>query len=245
MAPPAGFGPPAAWVRKYWSRTEADAENEFRGPEGKRNGVIATMGMDSFVRADLEFEANRSITCQCDTRGTARFCNRARSLKRSLKVDLNKGFSWPKTPRRGQAQLPQQCYRRQLDERGLSYRLFLMRSACSAHGLRARVRNVPGSTSASTWDSIRWWRYRQQLREGPFRLEEGRSFKPVGHEMFEDMGTIGATISRPMIPRQLFPTKNRTRDRFLQAGVPMRMMRSSSRSWMNSWILTSSARFMP
>ena len=54
------------------------AKMSFRGPEGKRNGVVAVMGMDfPSVHADLDFEGQTVHNVSCGTRATARFCSRA------------------------------------------------------------------------------------------------------------------------------------------------------------------------
>jgi spore coat protein CotH len=63
----------------------------LQGPEGKRNGLASAAGIEfTYVHADLEFEGQRFTNVAVRYKGNGTFMRSRGSLKRSLKVDLNK-----------------------------------------------------------------------------------------------------------------------------------------------------------
>lgn len=63
----------------------------LQAKEGKRNGVSGMMGIDfEYVHADLEFEGKTFPDVAVRLKGNGTFLESRTSLKRSLKVDLNK-----------------------------------------------------------------------------------------------------------------------------------------------------------
>src|SRR5262249_55902056 len=63
----------------------------LQGPQGKRNGLSAMMGTDfEYVRADLEFEGRVFPDVAVRYKGNGTFMESRGTLKRPLKIDINK-----------------------------------------------------------------------------------------------------------------------------------------------------------
>jgi hypothetical protein len=63
----------------------------LQGAEGKRNGLASAMGLEfSYVHADLEFEGRVFNDVGLRYKGNGTFLESRSTLKRSLKIDLNK-----------------------------------------------------------------------------------------------------------------------------------------------------------
>ena len=63
----------------------------LQGPEGKRNGLSSAMGVEfNTVHADMEFAGRRFPNVAVRYKGNGTYMQSRDSLKRSLKVDLNK-----------------------------------------------------------------------------------------------------------------------------------------------------------
>src|SRR5438034_9190100 len=63
----------------------------LQGAEGKRNGLASAMGIEfKYVHADLEFEGQMLKDVAVRYKGNGTFMQSRDSLKRSLKLDLNK-----------------------------------------------------------------------------------------------------------------------------------------------------------
>ena len=69
----------------------------LQGPEGKRNGVAAAVGIEfEYVKANLEFEGQAFNDVAVRYKGNGTFLESRGSTKRSLKIDLNKNVKGQK-----------------------------------------------------------------------------------------------------------------------------------------------------
>jgi hypothetical protein len=63
----------------------------LQGPEGQRNGLASILGIDfTYVHGDLEFEGRTFSDVAVRYKGNGTFLESRNSLKRSIKIDLNK-----------------------------------------------------------------------------------------------------------------------------------------------------------
>ncbi|MBU6402809.1 MAG: CotH kinase family protein, partial [Verrucomicrobia bacterium] len=85
------FAPPGLPGRGPGQPGVRDLGMALQGPEGKRNGLASAMGIEfKYVHADLEFEGQTYTDVAVRYKGNGTFLESRGSLKRSLKVDLNK-----------------------------------------------------------------------------------------------------------------------------------------------------------
>lgn len=163
----------------------------LQGPEGKRNGLAAMMGLDfPTVRADLDFAGISFPDVSVRYKGNGTFMESRGSLKRSLKVDLNDGFPGRKLGGVTKLNLHNCVTDASWMNEVLSHRLFrdagvpaprtayaqVFLTVSGQHerqylGLYSLVENVDNSFA---WDR--------------FGTKKGALFKPVTRQLFEDLG---------------------------------------------------------
>ena len=138
----------------------------LQGRKGKRNGVSsALMGVDfEYVHADLEFEGKTFPDVAVRYKGNGTFMESRGSLKRSLKIDLNKYVKGQKL-----AGVTTLNLHNNVTDAGMMNEVLSLpalprrRGPGPAHGLCPRVRHRarqarPRSISASTRSSRTWTR---------------------------------------------------------------------------------------
>jgi hypothetical protein len=192
MAPPEGFGPPRGMGPAGGGPPPNSMPGiNFQAAEGKRNGIVSVMGTDfPSVRADLDFDGQLLGNVSVRYKGNGTFLQARSSLKRSLKVDLNKGF--PGRKLRGVSKLNFHCNVTDASwmNEVLSYRLFRDAEVPASRTAYTRVYlTVPGKYENKFLglyslvenvdnDFAKHW----------FGTKKGAIFKPVARRMFEDMG---------------------------------------------------------
>ena len=192
MAPPGGFGPPPGMGPAGGGPPPNSMPGvNFRAAEGKRNGIVSVMGMEfPSVQADLDFDGQVLSNVSVRYKGNGTFLQSRSSLKRSLKVDLNKGF--PGRKLHGVSKLNFHC--NVTDASGmnevLSYRLFRDAGVPAPRTAYAQVYvTVPGKYEHeflglySLVENID-----NNFAKDRFGTKKGAIFKPVAQKMFEDMG---------------------------------------------------------
>ncbi|MBE7500928.1 MAG: CotH kinase family protein [Verrucomicrobiales bacterium] len=163
----------------------------LQGPEGKRNGLAAMLGLDfPTVRADLDFAGIGFPDVSVRYKGNGTFMESRGSLKRSLKVDLNDGFPGRKLGGVTKLNLHNCVTDPSRMNEVLSHRLFrdagvpaprtayaqVFLTVPDHHerryvGLYSLVENVDNSFASDR-----------------FGTKKGALFKPVTRQLFEDRG---------------------------------------------------------
>ena len=186
MAPPAGPGPPGGVGAPHQM-----PRMNFRGPEGKRNGVLAVMGIDfPSVRAELEFDDRTLPDVSVRYKGNGTFLQLRSTLKRSLKVDLNKGFPGRKLHGVTKLNFHNNVTDASWMNEVLSYRLFRDAGVPAPRTAYARVYvTVPGKYER---EYLGLYSLVENLDNSfarrQFGTKKGVLFKPVATEIFTDMG---------------------------------------------------------
>ena len=192
MAPPPGFGPPPGMGPPGpGGAPDAPPKMSFRGPEGKRNGVMAVMGIDfPSVHANLDFAGHALHNVTVRYKGNGTFLQSRSTLKRSLKIDLNDGFPgrrlYDVTKLNFHCNVTDASWMNEV----LSYRLFRDAGVPAPRTTYAHVYvTVPGKYERqllglySLVENID-----NNFARDRFGTKKGAIFKPVATAMFEDMG---------------------------------------------------------
>jgi spore coat protein H len=163
----------------------------FTGPEGKRNGVLGVMGMEfPWVHADLDFAGQSLPNVSVRYKGNGTFLQSRGSLKRSLKVDVNKDF-----PRRKFGGVSKLNFHSNVTDASwmnevLSYRLFRDAGVPAPRTAYARVYlTVPGkygNTYVGLYSLVE--NVDKNFAIDRFGTKKGSLFKPVSPRPFEDLG---------------------------------------------------------
>jgi spore coat protein CotH len=163
----------------------------FQAAEGKRNGIAGVMGIDfPWVVADLDFEGQDFPRVSVRYKGNGTFLQSRGSLKRSLKVDLNK-----KQAGRKLCGVSTLNFHSNVTDGGwmnevLSYRLFRDAGVPAPRTAYARIYlTVPGKFDGeyvglySLVENID-----KNFAVDRFGTKKGVIFKPVPPRLFEDLG---------------------------------------------------------
>ena len=165
--------------------------NMLLAPEGKRNGISAALGTEfEYVHADLEFEGRTLSDVGVRYKGNGTFMESRDSLKRPLKIDLNK---YTKGQRLGDATtltLQNNVTDASLMNEVLAYRLYRDAGVPAPRTAYAKVFvSVPGKYERkylglySMTEAVD-----KRFAERHFGTKRGAVFKPVTPSLFTDLG---------------------------------------------------------
>ena len=163
----------------------------LQGPKGKRNGVSAMMGIHfNQVHADLEFEGRTYKDVGIRYKGNGTFLESRSTLKRSLKIDLNKYVKGMELAGARTLNLHNNVTDASLMNESLAYRLYRDAGVPAPRVAYAKVFvTVPGLHSRRYFGLYSL----VENVDGRF-IEEcvkargGAIFKPVSPKLFTDLG---------------------------------------------------------
>jgi hypothetical protein len=185
----------------------------LQGAEGRRNGLAAAMGIEfTYVHADLEFEGRHFKDVGVRYKGNGTFMESRGSLKRSLKVDLDK---YVNHPRLGGARILN--FHNNVTDASwmnevLAYRLYRDAGIPAPRTAYARVFvTVPGK-----FDRQYFGLYSlvenvdKYFAERTFGTKHGAIFKPVTPSLFADLGSDWSRYKQTYDPKTpLFEEQSR------------------------------------
>lgn len=177
----------------------------LQGPEGKRNGLASALGIEFvYVPADLEFEGRLLKNVAVRYKGNGTFLESRGSLKRSLKIDLNK---YEKGQGLGDVRmltLQNNVTDASLINEVLAYRLYRDAGVPAPRTAYARVFvTVPGKfdrkyfglySLSETVD--------KQFARRHFGTKRGAIFKPVTPSLFADLGADWSAYNQTYDPKE-------------------------------------------
>jgi spore coat protein H len=172
--------------------------------EGKRNGIGVALGIEfEYVHADLEFEGQRFSDVGVRYKGNGTFMESRDSLKRSLKIDLNKYVKGQSLGRLTTLTLQNNVTDASMMNEVLAYRLYRDAGVPAPRTDYARVFvSVPGKyerqylglyTMTEAVD--------KQFAERHFGTKRGAIFKPVTPSLFTDLGADWAAYNQIYDPK--------------------------------------------
>jgi hypothetical protein len=202
MAPPASVGGPAGPVGG--SPGAPMPGLNFKGPEGKRNGVLAVMGIDlPAVRADLDFAGVPFRDVSVRYKGNGTFLQSRMSLKRSLKIDLNDGFRGRRLGGVATLNFHTCVTDASWMNEVLAYRLFRDAGVPASRTAYARVYlTVPGKHEhhyVGLYSLVE--NVDNDFAMDRFGTKKGALFKPVPPRLFEDLGDDWAAYRQAYDPK--------------------------------------------
>lgn len=174
------------------------------GPEGKRNGLSAAMGIDfEFVHADLEFGSARLTNVAVRYKGNGTFMESRQSLKRSLKVETDKFVPGQSLGGVKVLTLQNNVTDASLMNEVLAYRLYRDAGVPAPRTAYARVYvTVPGKHDKkylglySMSEAVD-----KSFAEHHFKTKGGALFKPVTSSLFSDLGADWAAYQQMYDPK--------------------------------------------
>ena len=180
----AAFGPPPG------AATEPPRMN-LQGPKGKRNGISAMMGIDfEYVHAALDFEGLALPNVGVRYKGNGTFMESRGSLKRSLKIDINKYVKGQQLAGLTTLNLHNNVTDAGLMNEALAFRLYRDAGVPAPRVGYARVYvTVPGKHDDryfgvySVVENVD-----KDFIRGPLQARGGALFKPVAAALFADLG---------------------------------------------------------
>lgn len=163
----------------------------LQGPDGKRNGLAAMLGLDfPTVRADLDFAGAHFPDVAVRYKGNGTFMESRGSLKRSLKIDLNDGFPGRKLDGVTKLNLHNCVTDASRMNEVLSHRLFRDAGVPAPRTAYAEVfLTVPGQHERrylglySLVENVD-----NSFASDRYGTKKGALFKPVTRQLFEDLG---------------------------------------------------------
>lgn len=174
------------------------------GAEGKRNGIAATFGIEfDFVHGDLEFEGRVFRDVAVRYKGNGTFLEARDSLKRSLKIDLNKYVQGQSLGDVITMTLQNNVTDASLMNEVLALRLYRDAGVPAPRTAYARVFvTVPG-----TYERKYFGLYSmveavdKKFAERHFGTKRGALFKPVTPSLFTDLGADWAAYQQIYDPK--------------------------------------------
>jgi len=173
-------------------------------PEGKRNGIAAALGIEfEQVHADLEFEGRILRDVAVRYKGNGTFMESRDSLKRSLKIDLNKYVKGQSLGDIKTLTLQNNVTDASMMNEVLAYRLYRDAGVPAPRTAYARVFvTVPGKHERkllglySMSEAVD-----KQFAERHFETKRGAIFKPVTPSLFTDLGADWAAYNQIYDPK--------------------------------------------
>ena len=174
------------------------------GPAGGRNGMSAMAGINfEYVHADLEFEGREFRHVAVRYKGNNTFMMARNSIKRSLKIDLNKYVKGQRLAGQETLNLHNNITDPSFLNEVLSYQLFRDAGVPSPRTAYARVFiTVPGKYEHkyfglySVVENID-----DQFAADRFGSDEGAIYKPVTRELFSHLGDDWDAYKQTYDPR--------------------------------------------
>src|SRR5437867_120425 len=163
----------------------------LQGQEGKRNGLASVAGIDfDHVHADLDFEGTPLKDVAVRYKGNGTFMQSQGSLKRSLKIDLNRFEKGRTLAGVTTLNLHNNVTDASWMNEVLSHRLFRDAGVPASQTAYARVYvSVPDKFDRqyiglySVVENVD-----RNFAKNHFGTDEGALFKPVGSNLFDDLG---------------------------------------------------------
>jgi spore coat protein H len=198
--PPRGGGRPGASM--------------LQGAEGKRNGLASAMGIEfKSVHADVEFEGRTFSDVSVRYKGNGTFMESRGTLKRSLKVDLNKHVKGQKLAGVTTLNLHNCITDAAWMNEVLSYRLYRDAGVPAPRTAYARVFvTVPGKHEKHYFGLYSLVEdLGNAFIEENFGSKKGALFKPVTPQLFSDLGGEWAKYQQSYDPKGEVSTKETQR----------------------------------
>jgi hypothetical protein len=181
-------------------------------PEGKRNGVAFALGLEfDFVHADLEFEGRLLRDVGVRYKGNGTFMESRDSLKRSLKVDLNKYVEGQSLGNVTTLTLQNNVTDASMMNEVLAYRLYRDADVPAPRTAYARVFvTVPGKHERQYFGLYSMVEaVDKKFAERHFGTKRGAIFKPVSPSLFTDLGADWAAYNQVYDPKvELYDEQN-------------------------------------
>ena len=198
VVPPRFGGPDAG------DRNAGPPGPPLQGAKGHRNGLASASGIDfQYVHADLEFEGELFRDVAVRYKGNGTFMDSRNSIKRSLKIDLNKYVKGQKVAGETKLNLHNNVTDASWMNEVLSYRLFRDAGVPAPRTAYAKVYvTVPGQ-----YDKKFFGLYSivedvdSHFAEDRFDSKEGALFKPVTRELFGYLGEDWSEYSQSYDPK--------------------------------------------
>ena len=176
----------------------------LQGAEGRRNGLASAMGIDfTYVRATLDFEGQSFKDVAVRYKGNGTFLQSRASLKRSLKIDLNKHVDDHELAGVTSLNLHSNATDAGWMNEVLSHRLYRDAGVPAPRTAYARVFvTVPGKHDReylglySVVEDIG-----KRFAEERFKAKKGAILKPVTPMLFNDLGDDWAKYNQTYDPK--------------------------------------------
>jgi hypothetical protein len=186
----------------------------LQGAEGKRNGLASAMGMEfKYVHADMEFAGRILKDVAVRYKGNGTFMQSRGSLKRSLKIDLNKYVKGRELAGVSKLNLHNNVTDASWMNEVLSHRLFRDAGVPAPRTAYARVYvTVPGQYENkylglySLVEDVD-----NKFAEERFGTRKGAIFKPVTPSLFSDLGDDWARYNQTYDPKTDLSEKEKRR----------------------------------
>lgn len=163
----------------------------FQAEDGRRNGLAGSMGIDfKFVKGDLNFSGQEFKEIAARYKGNSTFMASRTSLKKSMKLDLNKYVKGQKLDEVSTINLHSNVMDPGWMNEVLSYRLYADAGVHSPRTSYAQVYvTVPGKYNK---DYMGLYTIVEDVDKEFFKSrtakKDGAIFKPSTHDLFKDLG---------------------------------------------------------
>ena len=176
----------------------------LQGAEGKRNGIASAMGVEfAYVHADLDFEGQTFKDVGVRYKGNGTFLESRGSLKRPLKIDLNKHVKGQKLAGITKLNLHNNVTDASWMNEVLSYQLYRDAKVPAPRTAYARVYvSVPGKFERKYFGLYSLVEdMDKHFTEENFGTKKGAIFKPVTPNLFVDLGRDWASYKQTYDPK--------------------------------------------
>ncbi len=178
--------------------------NLLLSPDGKRNGVAYALGVEfEYVHADLEFEGRLLRDVGVRYKGNGTFMEARDSLKRSLKIKLNKYGKGQRLGDVAMLTLQNNVTDASMMNEVLAYRLYRDAAVPAPRTAYAKVFvTVPGKFDRKYFGLYSMSEdVDKQFAERHFGTKRGAIFKPVTPSLFTDFGADWAAYNQIYDPK--------------------------------------------
>ena len=175
-----------------------------QGAEGHRNGLSGAAGIDfNYVRADLEFEGRPLKNVAVRYKGNSTFMESRQSLKRSLKIELNRYVKGQKLAGQTKLNLHNNVTDASWMNEVLSYRLFRDAGVAAPRTAYAKVfLTVPGQYDRKylgLYSMVE--EVDSHFAKDRFGTKSGAIFKPVTPDLFSFSGVDWSKYNQAYDPK--------------------------------------------
>ena len=176
----------------------------LQGPEGKRNGIAAAMGIEyQYVHADLEFEGETFKNVAVRYKGNGTFLESRGGLKRPLKVDLNKYVKVQRLAGVTKLNLHNNVTDASWMNEVLSYQLYRDADVPAPRSDYAKIYvTVPGKFERKYFGLYSLVEdVDKRFTAQHFATKKGALFKPVTSSLFADLGSDWSKYKQTYDPK--------------------------------------------